>query len=73
MESKNWIDAPTKTQTITFGLIGVAGTIGLILSMTNFLTESPFKGKYFVFFFLLLTTVLTTTKIIRNYLKQTKK
>ena len=73
MENKNWIETPTKKQTIIFGLTGIIGTILLIISMTNCLTESPFKGEYFVFFFLLVITVLTTTRLIRNYFKQTKK
>ncbi len=73
MENKNWIDKPTRKQTFIFGSIGIVGTILLIISMTNFLTETPFQGIYFVFFVMLIINVITTTKIIRNYLRQNKK
>lgn len=69
---KNWIEKPTKKQTIVFGSIGIVGVIFSILSMTNFLTESPFNKKYFVFFILFILTAVNTTKIISNYLKQKK-
>jgi len=69
---KNWIENPTKKQTIVFGSIGIVGVIFSILSMTNFLTESPFNKKYFVFFILFILTAVNTTKIISNYLKQKK-
>ncbi len=73
MNNKTWMDTPTRKQTIIFGLLGIFATVGLILSMTNFLKESLFQGRNFVFFFLLITSVLTTIRIIRNYLKSPAK
>ncbi len=70
MENKHWIEAPTKKQTIIFVSIGIFGCIGLLLSMTNFLTESPFRGKYFIFIFFFILTLLTTIRILKNYLKK---
>ena len=73
MENRNWFETPTKKQTIIFGLTGIVGIILLILSMTNYLTESPFQRKYVSFVLLLVPCVLTTTAIINNYIKQSRK
>jgi len=69
MINKNWVENPTKKQAMTYGIIGILGMIMLLLSMTNFLTESPFQRKYITLFMLFISSALTTTSIIRNYLK----
>lgn len=69
MLNKNWIEHPTKKQAMTYGIIGILGMIMLLLSMTNFLTESPFQKKYITLFMLFISVTFTTTRIIRNYLK----
>jgi hypothetical protein len=69
MINKNWVENPTKKQAMTYGIIGILGMIMLLLSMTNFLTESPFQRKYITLFMLFISSAFTTTSIIRNYLK----
>ena len=69
MINKNWVQNPTKKQAMTYGIIGILGMIMLLLSMTNFLTESPFQRKYITLFMLFISSAFTTTSIIRNYLK----
>lgn len=73
MENKNWVGAPTRKQALGFGIIGIIGTVLLIFTMTNFLTENPFQSKNLTFFLLFIITVTTTTAIIRNYVRQAKK
>jgi hypothetical protein len=65
----NWVENPTKKQALTFSIIGILSMILLLLSMTNFLTESPFQGKYITLFMLFISSTYTTTRIIRNYVK----
>ena len=69
MINKNWVQNPTKKQAMTYGIIGILGMIMLLLTMTNFLTESPFQRKYITLFILFISSAFTTTSIIRNYLK----
>jgi hypothetical protein len=69
MINKNWVENPTKKQAMTYGIIGILGMIMLLLSMTNFLTESPLQRKYLTLFILFISSAFTTTSIIRNYLK----
>ena len=68
-QSNNWINNPTKKQMILVVFLGFTGLVFLLLSMTNFFTETPFQGKYLVLYFLLLGSSLTVFKVCRNYYK----
>ncbi len=71
METKrNWFEKPTKKEVILISSIGVFGVTGFLLTMTNFFTESPFQGKYWIFWFLIFSSTLTTFSICRNYFKR---
>jgi len=67
---KNWFENPTKKQTIIFSAIMFVGIVFSILSITNFLSESPFNKKYLPSFFLIISTTIAATQIISNYLKR---
>ena len=65
--NKNWIANPTKKQVIFYLSICLIGWVSLLLSMTNFFTESPFKRNYFIFYFLLVSTMVTAVRVVHNY------
>lgn len=71
-ETKNWITNPTKKQMIFVVALGLTAFILLLLSMTNFLTESPFKGKYFTFYLLIFTSGVTVYRVCKAYYKNRK-
>jgi hypothetical protein len=73
MNKQSWVENPTKKQALTFGIIGLVGMVLLLLSMTDFLTESPFQGKYFGLHLLFISSAWTTTRILKNYYRQAKK
>ena len=66
-QTNNWINNPTKKQMTLVVLLGLTGFILLLLSMTNFFTETPFRGKYLMLYFLLIGASLTVYKVCRNY------
>ena len=71
-QTNNWINNPTKKQLILAVLLGLTGFILLLLSMTNFFTETLFQGKYFILYFLLIGSGLTVYKVCRSYYKNNK-
>ena len=71
-ETNNWINNPTKKQLKITVLLGLTGFILLLTSMTNFFTETPFKGKYFILYFLLIGSALTVYRVCRGYSKNKK-
>jgi hypothetical protein len=71
-ETNNWIKNPTKKQMTLVVILGLAGFILLLLSMTNFFSETIFQGKYLVLYFLLIGSGLTVYKVCRNYYKTNK-
>lgn len=73
MKRKNsWVDNPTKKQAYTIFFIWLTGTILLMLSATNFLTESPFQRKYLGFSFLVLASTITMIPVCKKYFKGEK-
>ena len=68
-QTNNWINNPTKKQMRFVILLGLIGIILLLLSMTNFFTETPLQGKYFSLYFLLISSGLIVYKVCRNYYK----
>ena len=71
-QTNNWINNPTKKQLTLTILLGLTGFILLLLSMTNFFTETPFQGKYLILYFLLIGSALTVYKVCRSYYKNNK-
>ncbi|MEO7316512.1 MAG: hypothetical protein ABIW47_15085 [Ginsengibacter sp.] len=73
MENKNIIKPYTKKQIIFLVSTGIFGIGAVILLMTNFLTESPFKEQPSFLILMLFIIVLGMTLIIRKYLGQNNK
>jgi hypothetical protein len=71
-QTNNWIKNPTKKQLSVTVLLGVAGFILLLLAMTNFFTETPFRAKYLMIYFLLVANILTVYKVSKAYYKNNK-
>lgn len=68
-QTNHWIKNPTKKQLIVVVLLGLTSSFLLLLSITNFITESPFQGKFSGSFFLILASVFVVYKSCRNYYK----
>jgi predicted neutral ceramidase superfamily lipid hydrolase len=58
----------SKIQLTVIIIVCIIGNAMLILSMTNFLTESFFKGKYLLLYVLILGSIFTAYKVTVNYL-----
>jgi divalent metal cation (Fe/Co/Zn/Cd) transporter len=71
-QTNNWIKNPTKKQMTMTLLIGLIGFVLLLLSMTNFFTETPFQGKYLMLYILQIGAGLTIWKVCRSYYVQNK-
>ncbi len=71
-QMNNWIKNPTKKQLRVTVLLGLAGFILLLLAITNFFTETPFRAKYSMVYFLLFTSILTVYKVSKAYYKNNK-
>ena len=67
--TNNWINNPTKKQLFLVIIVGLIGFIFLLLAMTNFFTETPFQGKYFMLYILQIGATLTVYKVCRSYFK----
>jgi len=63
----NWVKNPTKkTLLIVFGF-WLLSSLGLLLSMTNFLSENPFQGRYFMLWLLIAGASTASFMVYRNY------
>ncbi len=71
-QTTNWTNNPTKKQLLLTVLLGLTSFILLLLSMTNFFTETPFQGKYLILYFLLIFSGLTVYKVCRTYYTNNK-
>ena len=68
-QSNNWVNHPSKKQLILIILVAFVGIFLMLLSMTNFLTETPFQGKYVLMYLVIFGACLTVFKVCRNYFK----
>ncbi len=68
-QTNHWIKNPTKKQLIVVVLLGLTSSFLLLLSITNFFTESPFQGKFSGSFFLILASGFAVYQVCRNYYK----
>jgi hypothetical protein len=49
------------------------GTVLLLLVMTNFFSETPFRSNNFMLWFLIVFSALSVLRITRNYFNSIKK
>ena len=69
----NWISNPAKKQMKIAVSLSLIGIFLMLIGITDFFKESPFKGKYFVIYILMLSGIGTAIKIYKNYSKNAKK
>ncbi len=67
---RNWYENPTKNDMLFVVIGGLTGFILLLLSMTNFFNESPFKTRYTFMYLLLLGSGMTIFHVCKNYFKK---
>ena len=65
----NWVRHPSKKQCILSIIAWFAGMLFLLLSLSNFFTETVFQGKYLMVGFVVLASTLLVIVICRNYCK----
>lgn len=68
-QKKNWLTHPTKQNLLIIMAVWFVGNTLLILSATNFFTNSFFDTEYVMSYFMIILTTWTTFKIILNYFK----
>jgi len=71
-KKKTWVDEPTKKQAIIMFCSWFAGITLLILSITNFFDERPFKRTSVALWLIAFSSTITTMPVIRNYFKNKK-
>ena len=71
-KKKTWVDNPTKKQTVAMFCFWLSGIVLLILSMTDFFNERPFKRTSIASWLLIFSATVTTLPVIRNYFKNKK-
>ncbi len=64
-----WFKHPTKQQMLLSTVAWLMGSVLLVLSMTNFFTESLFRPKYAILIVLLIGATLTEIGVVSNYYK----
>jgi len=69
---ENWMQNPSKTVALIFGIGWLISIILLVLATTDLFTESPFKTKNILIFLLILGSTGATFKVIRNYYNNRK-
>jgi hypothetical protein len=62
----------SQIQLIVLIIACIIGNTMLILSMTNFLTESFFKGTYLVLYILIFGSIFTAYEVAINYLNASR-
>jgi|GEM_PF-2077988 len=67
--ANNWIRRPTKTQLILSIVTWFAGVACLLLSLSNFCTETVIRGKFLMAGFMVLSATVWVIVICRNYVK----
>ena len=68
-QNKNWINNPTKNQLLIVITIWLVGVLLLLLAMTNFFIELPFRKKYIFSYFLIVISTITVFQVYRAYKK----
>ena len=69
----NYIKYPTKKFLLIFLILWIIGNFLIILSSTNFFTESFFNRRYLLMYFLMIWSSISAIKLILNYKKTINK
>ena len=63
----NWVQNPTRKIVTLYIIFTSIGSLLILLAITDFFTENPFKWKYGLMFILLISSIWSCVSIIRNY------
>jgi hypothetical protein len=65
----NWVQNPTKKIVILYIIFTSISSLLILLAITNFFTENPFKWKFALIYMLLIFSISRCINIVRNYYK----
>lgn len=71
-KKSSWVQNPTKKNVTLYIIFSFIGSLLIILSMTDFFTETPFQKRNTPMIMLLISCIWGCTNIIRNYTKNNK-
>ena len=63
----NWVQNPTKKIVPLYIVLTFIGSLLILLAITNFFLENPFKWKYTLMYILLIVSIFRCMNIVRNY------
>jgi hypothetical protein len=69
-KKENWFTYPTKRNLLIIVTVWFISTVLLVLSITNFFTESFFSKEFFMIYVMMLTSTWVTGEVVRNYFKK---
>ena len=68
----NWVQNPTKKIVTLYIALTSIGSLLILLAITDFFSENPFKLKNALMFMLLIYPIWNCLKLMRNYANNTK-
>ena len=68
----NWVQNPTKKNLTLYIVLTFIGSLLILLAITDFFSENPFKMKNALMFMLLIYPIWNCLKLMRNYANNTK-
>jgi hypothetical protein len=68
----NWVQNPTKKNLTIYIVLTFIGSLLILLAITDFFSENPFKMKNALMFMLLIYPIWNCLKLRRNYTNNTK-
>ena len=68
----NWVQNPTKKIIALYIVLTFIGSLLILLAITDFFSENPFKMKNSLMFMLLIYPIWNCLKLMRNYANNTK-
>jgi hypothetical protein len=71
-EKSSWVQNPTKKNVTFYTIFTFIGSLFILLSITDFFTETPFQKRNTTMFMLLLSGIWGCINIISNYNKNNK-
>jgi len=68
-QKRNWVTHPTRRYLVISLTVWFVGIVFLVITMTDFFTQSFFNKKHFVFYAMIIMSTWTTIKVTLNYIK----
>ena len=68
----NWVQNPTKKIVTLYIIFTSIGSLLMLLSITDFFTETPFQKRNITMFMLLMSAIWVCINIVGNYNRNKK-